>query len=472
MPRKLIERKRRVHSRSRNGCVTCKTKHLRCDEKMPLCTRCLSSGGICGYQSQRSVSGQYALILDVEDDFDNWNMSISHLSTPNHMFVSYPVEMTYESRFLFDIFARYRSVVNRDVSPHSHAFLVERALSSPALLHGALLLSATRWTWYSGSINSIEKSFLHHKLQAIKFVNERLQDPQTAATETTIASIASLAMAESGLGRREIATAHLNGLSEILAMRGDAPSERNNLLQSMISSTSQGLRQMPIHEIHSITQSIKTSPATGCFHTFQLFVDPFMERYQQDPRVDHKTLADFLMDQTEDEDQQGGWTTPPSEAESRARFSSCCFRLWTMLGAGDSDIFLLNWFVEALIDDICMTERGMLRGAIPRHLWFWAAMMARCAATSARPTCASEAQQIDEWKDIACGKIRLATEALNIKSWEEAKVVLKSWLWRDTLTDDQRLMEMWEEAVMGKETILDEAVSPECLDSRLFAMEE
>ncbi|KAI1494810.1 hypothetical protein F5X96DRAFT_615501, partial [Biscogniauxia mediterranea] len=43
------QRQRRFHRRSRNGCSTCKAKHIRCDEKKPLCTYCLRHGGECGY---------------------------------------------------------------------------------------------------------------------------------------------------------------------------------------------------------------------------------------------------------------------------------------------------------------------------------------------------------------------------------------------------------------------------------------
>jgi hypothetical protein len=57
-------------------------------------------------------------------------------------------------------------------------------------------MTAIKYTWDTGSMDRIKKSFLHHKLEAIKFVNEQLQDPAMAATDCTIASIAALALAE------------------------------------------------------------------------------------------------------------------------------------------------------------------------------------------------------------------------------------------------------------------------------------
>ncbi|KAL9616357.1 MAG: hypothetical protein Q9160_008777 [Pyrenula sp. 1 TL-2023] len=43
-------RKRAFHSKVRSGCLTCKNRRVKCDEKRPTCQRCLSSGRKCeGY---------------------------------------------------------------------------------------------------------------------------------------------------------------------------------------------------------------------------------------------------------------------------------------------------------------------------------------------------------------------------------------------------------------------------------------
>ncbi|CAG9978588.1 unnamed protein product [Clonostachys byssicola] len=47
-------------SRSRSGCVTCKEKHLKCDETKPFCQMCQSKGSKCGgYQQQLRWSYKY-----------------------------------------------------------------------------------------------------------------------------------------------------------------------------------------------------------------------------------------------------------------------------------------------------------------------------------------------------------------------------------------------------------------------------
>jgi len=79
-------RKRRHHHRSRAGCITCKQRHMRCDESKPYwCVlspwidrpqltqnshNCLKSGGSCGYTTAgASAANSPSLELSKEADF-------------------------------------------------------------------------------------------------------------------------------------------------------------------------------------------------------------------------------------------------------------------------------------------------------------------------------------------------------------------------------------------------------------------
>ena len=42
---------RRIHTKSRTGCLECKRRHIRCDEKTPVCDRCAFSSRQCEYAS-------------------------------------------------------------------------------------------------------------------------------------------------------------------------------------------------------------------------------------------------------------------------------------------------------------------------------------------------------------------------------------------------------------------------------------
>ncbi|KAH7357052.1 hypothetical protein BKA65DRAFT_496114 [Rhexocercosporidium sp. MPI-PUGE-AT-0058] len=46
--------KRKGHPKKTTGCSTCKSRHLRCDESKPICSRCNSGGFICGYMEPPS----------------------------------------------------------------------------------------------------------------------------------------------------------------------------------------------------------------------------------------------------------------------------------------------------------------------------------------------------------------------------------------------------------------------------------
>lgn len=41
--------KRKYHLKSRNGCLTCKKRRVKCDETRPLCTKCTNMKLVCGY---------------------------------------------------------------------------------------------------------------------------------------------------------------------------------------------------------------------------------------------------------------------------------------------------------------------------------------------------------------------------------------------------------------------------------------
>ncbi|KFY29343.1 hypothetical protein V493_02409 [Pseudogymnoascus sp. VKM F-4281 (FW-2241)] len=46
--------RRRQHAKSRKGCITCKARHVRCDEAGPPCGRCKIRGDVCEYAGPQS----------------------------------------------------------------------------------------------------------------------------------------------------------------------------------------------------------------------------------------------------------------------------------------------------------------------------------------------------------------------------------------------------------------------------------
>lgn len=48
LPSPHLDLRRATHNKVRSGCVTCKKRHIKCDEIKPACTKCKKSGLRCG----------------------------------------------------------------------------------------------------------------------------------------------------------------------------------------------------------------------------------------------------------------------------------------------------------------------------------------------------------------------------------------------------------------------------------------
>lgn len=79
----------------------------------------------------------------------------------------------------------------KDLSPSPS---LERALRTPPLLHGLLLLASYLWSWHNDNIGHIRQAFLQHRLEAMQYLNQQAQ--LAASDDTTISLISHLALAE------------------------------------------------------------------------------------------------------------------------------------------------------------------------------------------------------------------------------------------------------------------------------------
>lgn len=77
------KRKRRHHHRSRDGCSSCKQKHMRCDEDKPFCRNCLKNGSSCGYTRVESSSAtQPPLLAQAPDKVSSNSLLAAYLNEP------------------------------------------------------------------------------------------------------------------------------------------------------------------------------------------------------------------------------------------------------------------------------------------------------------------------------------------------------------------------------------------------------
>jgi hypothetical protein len=128
------QRQRKFHRRSRNGCSVCKQKHIRCDERKPLCTYCLRHGADCGYvdspasadndhepESSRRASPKAA--YDASD-------CLSLIDTlPRDPFAGIDIDVPYQSRSLFQLFMSTKVYYNTPVPRDPDSFVSVPILS-------------------------------------------------------------------------------------------------------------------------------------------------------------------------------------------------------------------------------------------------------------------------------------------------------------------------------------------------------
>lgn len=65
-----------------------------------------------------------------------------------------------------------------------------------ATFRSFLLIAGIHHVWAGGSLQAIEETMLHHKLEAIRVVNGMIGDPLLSQSDTCISAMVGLAMVE------------------------------------------------------------------------------------------------------------------------------------------------------------------------------------------------------------------------------------------------------------------------------------
>lgn len=152
---------------------------------------------------------------------------------------------------------------------------------------------------------------------------------------------------------------------------------------------------------------------------------------------------------------------------SRSGFIACYFYLYIILRENRVDSFVLNWFVEQLLADVCRTESMMHDEQYSQPLWFWTVMFGACAAAAARVTSPLENEQMKALMDAYMDKICLGSRVLNITSWNAAKSTLSLFAWEDDFDGEEELKALWEEAVFGDDSHRLRLQYPEPIDPQI-----
>ncbi|KAI0393105.1 hypothetical protein F5Y17DRAFT_325377 [Xylariaceae sp. FL0594] len=463
------QRQRRFHRRSRNGCVTCKAKHIRCDEQKPLCSFCLRHGESCRYPADGRSASSTAPTPAREESVNPTTEEHHHVPSIGSAsnadsirlqdvamdpFLGTQYEMPPKSRSLFHLFASTRVLYRSRVERERDSILVHRALAHPGFLHAALLLTTLHWAWHTGDVEQFRVPYLYHKVQAIRFVNEQLQNPDTAAADSTIAVVASLAVMENSLGSTEAVSSHLQGLARIKALqREDRRPKKMGLLQRMIAMAARSVSSRPVWDMLNINRTDDVHQSV-IISLLRVALRPIYSMLTLSGAEDpDEPLPEVLAKKTPHPRTSDIHLVPPRRTvdTSRSEFIACYLYLYIILREGLVDSFLSEWFIEQLLTDVCRTEPLMQRGQYSQSLWFWSVMFGACAAYASKACSPLEATHVNLLRGVYREKVSSASRLLKLRTWESAKAVLRLFAWDDDFDGEAEVQAIWEEAVWGSD---------------------
>ncbi|KAJ0414822.1 hypothetical protein BJY00DRAFT_18866 [Aspergillus carlsbadensis] len=125
---------RRSHKKSRGGCVQCKQRHVKCDERRPTCLLCSMSNRDCSFASEANASPQTSSpATPAETSHPSSSENVPEEINLKHMELLIHLTTTNEMFNLGDDIGPY---------PTGIAFALKRGLHSPYLLYASLAFSA------------------------------------------------------------------------------------------------------------------------------------------------------------------------------------------------------------------------------------------------------------------------------------------------------------------------------------------
>ncbi|KAB8256648.1 hypothetical protein BDV32DRAFT_93375 [Aspergillus pseudonomiae] len=197
---------RKPHTKSRNGCSTCKRDRVKCDEARPFCGRCSKRQDVCIYEKPsgrlRDDDGLRGMVL-CDQSLDNraeleradWliesglkssliNIILNHGSPqPLPRKVDTPGTALTPNTHLVQHLARCidTSFQSYPGCQLFHRFVLPNCAATPALMHSLLALSARQLQHLQPSCRLHERAYLFHTQVATRLLNEELAQASIAA---------------------------------------------------------------------------------------------------------------------------------------------------------------------------------------------------------------------------------------------------------------------------------------------------
>ncbi|KAK0372931.1 hypothetical protein CLIM01_09723 [Colletotrichum limetticola] len=462
---------RKFHRRSKNGCSTCKQRHVRCDERKPLCTNCLQTGKDCVYPDvepdeesrsgslSESRSGSELTVVPAEEASTITNV----VSNQPFAGFSCDYQMSAMSQWLWHQFTAFYVRGQTPVERGQNLCSVQRTLLHPGLLHGCLVVAACQWAWVTGSLEHVKVPFLYHKTAAYEFAKQQLSESEETVSDTAIFAIASLALTEGAVGDLDASSKHLRGLHRLTLRKNGYNLMRSNLAQQMLQMAGDRLRLGEVNVIHDAISADFQPSIIALLFTSLWDMESLPPR--QAPRYGwwegDETPTDRLwQDYTKNlnwelsrgfDPERNIATMLNSDAKSsRASYIATFFYLVMAVNDSEMDCVLTVWLLEQLIDDVCDKEEEMIAGTFSRSLWLWSVLFGAAVAYTGRPITATGREQLARWRELYAAKLSLASHVLQLDSWHDAKAVLAEVAWTEGSDAEGRLQDIWEAAVLRR----------------------
>ncbi|KAB5518855.1 hypothetical protein GE09DRAFT_1208189 [Coniochaeta sp. 2T2.1] len=221
-------RVRRYHTRNRTGCSTCRRRHVRCDEKRPSCSNCLVGQRACEYppmeptlrerrSHNRTLPGQQQPWA-VHEAHGSLSFSVSQLTrhAAGDPFDALAVQMPLKSQELFHYLTDGTRSWNSPCPKGKRPSGFDAVVHDPYALRSTLIIAGLHYAWNTGNLQSFEPTFLFHKVESIRTVNDWMQTRDAAQAAVAVRQVLTLGFAECCLGNLPAAESHLHGLMALL----------------------------------------------------------------------------------------------------------------------------------------------------------------------------------------------------------------------------------------------------------------
>ena len=202
-------------SKVRTGCVTCKARHVKCDEKKPSCERCIKAGRLCeGYvpanQTAKKCEQELVVIHYVAqfDDTPSIQPTREHLEQRSLNFFTTRTVPEIAGGFDAELWSRY---------------ILRTAYYEPAIRHAVIALGALHeWFENAGDPQISASEFgLQQYGKAIQQVVDSAKVGAYQSTDVALISCILFTAFESLQGHYKSALTHVNSGLKVLAERED-----------------------------------------------------------------------------------------------------------------------------------------------------------------------------------------------------------------------------------------------------------